>query len=200
LFGLIETSSLFIAGRPTTDFCWIQGDLLPNTDFKIVTEDLSADYGEIWLKGNMIMQGYDHSEDKTFMISEDRFFQTGLIGRREEDGSLQIWGNKANQINPETGNPIFPELIEASLNELPTVKESLVYPENGQLIACVYLDANTISAEELDRPQKIKERILKQINDELPEDVRISDILIQESPFEKNVFKQIIRRKQTPCI
>ncbi|NOX90216.1 MAG: acyl--CoA ligase, partial [Calditrichaeota bacterium] len=30
LFGLIETSSLFIAGRPTTDFCWIQGDLLPN--------------------------------------------------------------------------------------------------------------------------------------------------------------------------
>src|SRR6185437_14268745 len=82
--------------------------------------------GEIWLKGPMIMKGYNNLPQETAaVLTPDGYFKTGDLGMLDADGYLFITGRKKDQINV-SGEKVSPREIEDILNQHPGVAESAV--------------------------------------------------------------------------
>jgi long-chain acyl-CoA synthetase len=69
-------------------------------------------------------------------VLKNGWFNTGDLGKIDNDGHLIIVGRKKDVIN-FAGMKVFPYEVESVLNEYPFVKESMVYsvshPQYGQL-------------------------------------------------------------------
>jgi len=94
-----------------------------------------------------------------------------------------------------SGQNIYPEEIEAKLNNLPFVLESLVIEKNGKLIALVYpdyesLDQTGISHEDL---PLIMEKNKADLNSMVAAYEKIASIQLYPNEFEKTPKKSIKR-------
>jgi len=98
------------------------------------------------------------------------------------------------------GENIYPELIEAVINNQSFVTESLVVPEHGGLIALVKIDfdmfaqkmainVNDAKTEALKYVAKLRE----DVNKELSAFSRISAVELQEEPFQRTPTQKIKR-------
>ena len=93
------------------------------------------------------------------------------------------------------GQNIYPEEIEAKLNNLPYISESLVVQRNNRLIALVYPDYaalkdDDISEQAIDAIMESNRTIL---NTTIARYERINDIEISKEEFEKTPKKSIKR-------
>lgn len=97
--------------------------------------------GEICVRGMNVMKGYYKNREATeAVLDKDGWLHTGDMGTRSKDGTLFIKGRYKTMILTSTGQNIYPEEIEAKLNNLPYVGESLVVDRGGRLVALVYPD------------------------------------------------------------
>lgn len=141
--------------------------------------------GEIQAKGGNIMKGYFRNPDATAAaFTEDGWLRTGDLGVIDADGNIFIRGRIKSMILSSNGQNIYPEEVEAVMNSVPGVVESLVVSRGTGLTALVYMgeEGGTISAENLQK-----------INSRLPAYSRISAVETVKEPFEKTP-KQSIKR------
>jgi long-chain acyl-CoA synthetase len=94
-----------------------------------------------------------------------------------------------------SGKNIYPEEIEAILNNRFMVMESLVIERDGKLVALIFPDMDGVSnsghtQEQL--PQVFREYI-HDLNHHVPKYMRVSDFEIVTSEFEKTPKKSIKR-------
>src|SRR5262249_42237488 len=111
-YGLTETSPVIAACslkdyKPNT-----VGKPLRNVEVRIVDADgksLGKDAdGEIYVRGPGIMKGYFRKPEETRnILSSDRWFRTGDIGRIDSDGFLAITG-RAKEMLIIGGENVFP--------------------------------------------------------------------------------------------
>ena len=66
------------------------------------------------------------------------------MGTRNPDGTLFIRGRYKTMILSASGQNIYPEEIEAKLNNMPFVAESLVVDRDGKLVGLVYPDYEAV--------------------------------------------------------
>ena len=95
-----------------------------------------------------------------------------------------------------SGQNIFPEEIEAKLNNMPFVLESLIIERNKKLVALVYPDNPALDALGLNTPESIKtvmEENLKNLNKLVGNYEQISKIQLYPTEFEKTPKKSIKR-------
>jgi long-chain acyl-CoA synthetase len=94
-----------------------------------------------------------------------------------------------------SGQNIFPEEIEARLNSLKYVSESIVTERNNKLVALIYPDYEVVDEENLDNPSldKKMEEGRKFVNEMLPAYANISKIELYPEEFEKTPTKKIKR-------
>ncbi len=203
-YGLTETSPLIAGMGPHQKKLRSTGPVLPGIEIKIENQDADNGEGEIRVRGANVMKGYYKDPDQTReVLSEDGWFRTGDLGVLDQDGYLYIKGRSKNMIVGPSGENIYPEQIEALLNEFDCILESLVYQDGGKLTARVYLDY-----EKLDQKfgvQKMTEKevrtkiaeLLKDIRIRLNERVsafsRLQNIIEQTQPFEKTPTQKIKR-------
>ena len=171
---------------------------------RIHEPDPETGQGEIWAKGPNVMQGYYREPGLTReVLTEDGWLKTGDLGAFDADNNLYIRGRQKNVIIGASGENIYPEEIEAVLNEEADVLESLVYEQNGQLVARVFLNYEELeqifSSEKLN-DSEIKERIIerlemirKQVNSQVKPFSRINKIIEQTEPFDKTPTQKIKR-------
>ena len=82
--------------------------------------------GQIEVRGPNVFKGYWQMPEKTAAeFREDGFFQSGDLGRIDEDGYLHIVGRSKDLII-SGGYNIYPKEIEVVLDAQPGVKESAV--------------------------------------------------------------------------
>ena len=195
-YGLTETSPIVAAMVAPERKLRSTGRAIPGVQIKIHEADPETGEGEIWVKGPNVMQGYYKDPERTAeVLTEDGWFRTGDLGLIDQDGFLFIKGRIKNMILGPSGENIYPEQIEAVLNEFECVSESLVYDDNGKITARVFLNY-----EEIDRKfginhlsetkvrEKVKElleTIRQRANEQLSSYSRISKIIEQTEPFEK---------------
>ncbi len=180
------------------------GRLVDGMEMRVDSQDPTNIPGELYVKGRNLMKGYYKNDDATAeVMNKDGWMNTGDIVTVDKDGYIYIKGRSKNMILGPSGQNIYPEEIEAKLNALPLVSESIVidrHEDDGKklvLIALIHPDMEEASAEGLTHDQlyKIMEHNIKELNDMLPSYSRISRFKIFEEEFEKTPKRSIKRYK-----
>lgn len=203
-YGLTETSPL-IAGTGAKDTKYLStGPASVGAELKIDSPDPKTGEGEILVRGAMVMKGYYKDPEKTKeVLSSDGWFRTGDLGCLDKDGYLYIKGRLKNMILGASGENIYPEAVESVINRSEYVLESIVFQQNGQLTARVFLDYEKIDAHfETQKKSEAEQRqVITGLLDQLKEEVnnsissfsKISKMIEQVNPFEKTPTQKIKR-------
>jgi len=140
-YGMTECAPL-VSHVPWREFVpHSAGRVLPGImDCKILSDDPERIPGEICVRGENVMKGYFHNTDATDkVLHEDGWLHTGDMGTLNADGTLFIRGRLKTMLLGSSGQNIYPEEIEAKLNNMLYVNESLVVEREGKLVALVIL-------------------------------------------------------------
>ncbi len=195
-YGMTETAPL-ISYTYWTDFKpGSVGRYLKNyIEAKIDSPDPQHIAGEIIVRGEQVMKGYYKNEAATAEVLRDGWLHTGDIGTMDPDGTIYIRGRSKTMILTGAGQNIYPEEIEAKLNNLYLVMESLVVEREGRLTALVYPDYETAKTEGVpdEAIPEIMERNLAELNTLVAPFERVANIVIYPTEFEKTPKKSIRR-------
>lgn len=122
-YGLSETSPVISMDRGADRKLLSVGPVLDSYDAKIDPET-----GELLVKGPSVMKGYYNNPEKTAEVLEpDGWLHTGDIAEFDEDGRLYITGRIKNMIVLSGGKKVFPEEVEAVLEDNPHFAEICVF-------------------------------------------------------------------------
>lgn len=150
--------------------------------------------GEILVRGPNVMLGYyKNSEATEQALDPDGWYHTGDNGIIDNEGFVFIKGRCKNMLLSANGQNVYPEEIEAVINNIPGVAESLVIQEGEKFIALIFPDEEAMKAENVtDIPAKMEE-IRKSINKQIPSYEHISEVRVMSEEFEKTPKKSIKR-------
>ena len=173
------------------------GKVVDRMEVRIDSPDPHKVPGNILVRGENVMMGYYKNQKATdeVMPDDSGWMNTGDMGVIDEDGFIYISGRSKSMILGPSGQNIYPEEIEAKLNILPLVNESLVIDDGGQLVALIHPDfevahKENISDEEL---RKIMDENLETLNSQLPAYSKVKRYKIMDVEFEKTPKRSIKR-------
>ena len=165
-------------------------------EIRIDSKDPYTIPGEVQVKGSNVFLGYFKNPEATKMaFTKDGWFRTGDMGIVDKDGFLYLKGRSKCMILGPSGQNIYPEELEAVINNVTYVVDSLVVEEKGGLTALIYPDYHQaemdgLSGEQLE--QRLKEG-LPEINRRLPNYAQIRKIEFLPEDFERTPKKSIKR-------
>ena len=203
-YGLTETAPL-LAGSVLGDTIKLKstGSAMAGVELAIKDKDPQSGEGEIIAKSPSVMIGYYKDEEKTAEVMEDGWFLTGDLGYIDEDGFLFISGRSKNVIIGAGGENIYPEQIEATINQNEAVLDSLVMEQDSKLVARVHLDYelidkmfkadNTPDAEVRQKISDFLEKMRVDVNSQISSFSRMVRFIEQIEPFVKTPTKKIKR-------
>jgi len=152
--------------------------------------------GEVQVKGDNVFMGYYKDKVATKAVfTNDNWFKTGDMGIIDSDGFLYLKGRSKCMILGPSGQNIYPEELEAVINNVTYVVDSLVIEDQGGLTAIVYPDYHQgeldgLSGEELE--QRLVEGLPK-INMQLPSYAQIRKMEFIPEDFERTPKRSIKR-------
>lgn len=158
-YGLTETSPVISLNVPQNFREGSVGRAVPGAQFKFTDEEGKAlgteEIGEIWVKGPMVMKGYNNLPNETGQaLTPDGYFKTGDLGKIDRDGFIFITGRKKDMISV-AGEKAYPREIEEVLMANPSVAEAAVVgkkdPSRGEVVAAfvIFKEGQTLSADAL---------------------------------------------------
>ena len=169
------------------------GKAIDTVEVRIDSEDPYTKVGEIQARGMNIMSGYYKNEEATkAAFTEDGWMRTGDLGLLDKKGNIFIKGRSKNMILSANGQNIYPEEIEAALNNQPYVIESVVVDRGAKLVALVYMDKDSLTAAQID-PEMYKVSLMAEVNKSMPSYSKIGLVEIMSEPFEKTPKMSIKR-------
>jgi long-chain acyl-CoA synthetase len=204
-YGLTETAPLIAACNSRHLVLRSTGTALRGVELRIADPNPETGEGEIQARGDVVMKGYYRDEARTReAFTKDGWFRTGDLGVIDRRGRLFIRGRLKTMILGPSGENIYPEEIEAVLNAVEGIQDSLVYEEEtGGLVALVYFDPafrERLLAEMQDRIELVEntasealDRIRKEVNASLTAFSRLGRVVEQPIPFEKTPTQKIKR-------
>ena len=203
-YGLTETAPL-LAGTVIGSKIKLKstGTAFPFVEVKVKDPDAKTGAGELLFKSPSVMLGYYKDEEQTKEVMEDGWFKTGDLGYVDDDGYIFISGRSKNVIIGSGGENIFPEQIEATINQHEVVLDSLVMMREERLIAKVHLDYELIdkmfkgdNAPESEVKEKIHsllEEMRLDVNSKVANYCKMVKFVEQIEPFIKTPTKKIKR-------
>ena len=169
------------------------GKPIDTVEIRIDSEDPYKIPGEIQARGTNIMSGYYKNEEATRnAFTADGWMNTGDLGLIDKKGNVFIKGRSKNMILSPNGQNIYPEEIEAVVNNEPYVVESIVLARGNALIALVYMDADKLAADSVDAKAYSKD-LMKAVNVQMPAYSKLADVELVDTPFEKTPKMSIKR-------
>ena len=172
------------------------GKIVDTLEIRIDSEDPYNINGDIQVRGENVMLGYYKNEAATKeVLDSEGWLHTGDLGIIDKDNFIFIRGRSKSMLLGASGQNIYPEEIEAKINNLPFVVESLVIQEKEKLIALIVPDEEWMKTNQVTE-EKQQEFFLKQrqnLNKELPAYGTISEFRVHKETFEKTP-KQSIKR------
>ena len=172
------------------------GQIAPNMEIRIDSDDPARIPGEVQIKGANVFLGYYKNEEATAQsFTEDGWFRTGDMGILDSDGFLYLRGRSKCMILGPSGQNIYPEELEAVINNVNYVVDSLVIEDAGSLTALVYPDYHQGELDGMNR-SALEARIsgtLPEINKEIPNYAQIKKIEFLPEDFERTPKRSIKR-------
>ena len=169
------------------------GKAIDTIEVRIDSEDPYSKVGEIQARGMNIMSGYYKNEEATkAAFTADGWMRTGDLGLLDRKGNIFIKGRSKNMILSANGQNIYPEEIEAVVNNQPYVIESVVVDRGARLVALVFTDSDRMKAEGAD-VEEFKKSLMTEVNKSMPSYSKINLVEIMDEPFEKTPKMSIKR-------
>ncbi len=195
-YGMTECAPLITYEWGETQRPHSCGRLCHGMEARILSDDYHNTPGVLFVKGDNVMMGYYKNPESTEeALCPDGWLRTGDVCTMDNDGYLYIRGRDKNMILSSSGQNIYPEEIEAKLNNLPLVAESVVVERDGRIVALVH-PAYDLGRQEGLTDTQTEQRVtalLPQLNKLLPAYSRVSTLELHRDEFEKTP-KHSIRR------
>lgn len=195
-YGMTECAPLICHSRWDEILYTSCGKTVANMETKVILEDPERIPGELVCRGMNVMLGYYKNESATAQtIDKDGWLHTGDMAIKDADGNIFIKGRCKNMLLTASGQNIYPEEIEARLNNMPYVNESLVILKENKLVALVYPDNEDAFSHGMNKKQLEEALELNRIelNKVLPAYSQITQIKLYPEEFEKTAKKSIKR-------
>lgn len=172
------------------------GQAAPNMEVKVDSDDPQNFPGEVLVKGANVFLGYFKNDEATASsFTDDGWFKTGDMGVIDNEGYLYLRGRSKCMILGPSGQNIYPEELEAVINNVSYVVDSLVIEDEGALTSLIYPDYHQAELDGL-TPKALEERIqsmLPEINKELPKYAQVKKIEFMPEDFERTPKRSIKR-------
>lgn len=195
-YGMTEAAPLICHSRWDELEYTSCGKTVANMETRVLSDDPENIPGELICKGMNVMLGYYKNEEATRQtIDKDGWLHTGDMAIKDAEGNIFIKGRCKNMLLTASGQNIYPEEIEARLNNMPLINESLVLLSGDKLIALIYPDNDEAFAQNLDHA-KLEAAIEAnriEINRSLPAYAQITRVKLYPEEFEKTAKKSIKR-------
>ena len=210
-YGLTETSPLLAGANAEYTKFTSTGPIIKDGEVKIINTHEETGEGEILYRGPNVMKGYFKDPEKTAeVLTDGGWFHTGDLGIMDDDGYLYIKGRVKTMILGASGENIYPEAIESVINKFDFIEDSVVFEDNGKIVALVNIDTesmmksvNALKKNIQNIPTNIGDYtkdLLKKVNNKLNAFSKITKLRHEEKPFEKTPKKTIKRYLYTKFI
>jgi long-chain acyl-CoA synthetase len=195
-YGMTECGPLISYAPHTEIKCGSCGKAVDTLEVRIDSPNPQKTVGEIMVRGENVTPGYYKNEEATRKILDSEgWLHTGDLGLIDRQGNIFIKGRCNNMILGANGKNIYPEEIEAIIDNKFAVGESLIVHRAGKLVALLYPDADVVKANELSEEdlQHLYKQHLKEINSSIPSYMNISRFEIHPEEFIKTPKRNIKR-------
>lgn len=194
-YGMTECGPLITYIPPQEAKISSVGKIVSRMEMRVDSPNPACEAGNLWVRGANVMLGYYKNDKATYEVMKDGWMNTGDLCTVDEDGYLFICGRSKNMILGPSGQNIYPEEIEAMLNNLPYVGESLIIDNGGSLEALIYPDQEALAAKPLDREgvENIMSQNIATLNADLPGYSKVKSFRLLEEEFEKTPKRSIKR-------
>jgi long-chain acyl-CoA synthetase len=195
-YGMTECGPLISYASWKTTQLGGSGRVVDELEIRIDSDDPCHKSGEILIRGNHVMSGYYKNEEATkAVLDESGWLHSGDLGVVDRQGNIYIKGRSKSMILGPSGKNIYPEEIEAVLNNRFMVMESLIIERDNKLVALIYPDFDALEKAGATREQlpEIFKGYIHDLNHHMPKYIRIADFEIVPSEFEKTPKRSIKR-------
>ena len=195
-YGMTECGPLISYASWDTTKLGASGRPVDTLEVTIDSSDPQKIMGEIILRGENVMLGYYKNEKATKDIIDDEgWMHTGDLGIMDKEGNIFIKGRSKTMLLGPSGKNIFPEEIEAVINNMDYIAESLVIQEDNKLIGLIYPDFDMMKRDNLaeDQLPAILEKIRKEVNEKVPEYMAVQKYRVHPEEFAKTPKRSIKR-------
>lgn len=169
------------------------GKCVDSVEVRIDSDDPYNKVGEIQARGYSLMTGYYKNEEATkASFTEDGWMRTGDLGLLDKKGNIYIKGRSKNMILSANGQNIYPEEVEAVVNNQPYVIESVVIDRGARLVALVYMDKDKMASDGVDM-ESYKKTLMAEVNRSMPSYSKLNVVEQIDEPFEKTPKMSIKR-------
>ena len=180
-YGLTETTSLYSIATygddPRVGSAGRACDL-PGVETKVSPEGL------LMIRGPSVLKGYYREPERTAQVlSADGWFNTGDIGRIDEDGYVWITGRASRTIVLSSGKKVAPEELEERILALPGVREVVVSGDGATRDIKAEIFATI--------PEASVRRAVSALNGNLPVYKRIKTVVVRAEPFPRTASGKI---------
>jgi long-chain acyl-CoA synthetase len=195
-YGMTECGPLISYASWDTTKLGASGRAVDTLEVTIDSPDPENIVGEIILRGENVMTGYYKNEKATReMIDDKGWMHTGDLGVIDKDGNIFIKGRSKSMILGPSGQNIYPEEIEAVINNKDYIVESVVIFVDNKLIALVFPDYEMMKRDNISEEQLLEylDKTRKEVNERLPEFMAISKFRVHPEEFAKTPKRSIKR-------
>lgn len=205
-YGITECSPIVALTSNARKRDGAVGVALPGVSI-MISDPNDEGVGEIVCKGANVMKGYFNAQDETDKVLVNGWFHTGDLGYLDKDGFLYITGRKKNVIIAKNGKNVYPEELEAFINENEYVKESLVYADeqNGETVISAIVVPDFEKIESIfgngildERVQELAKAAVDAVNHRNPLYKYIRSVTVRKDAFEKTTTQKIKRYLAVP--
>jgi long-chain acyl-CoA synthetase len=195
-YGMTECGPLISYASWNTTKLGASGRAVDTLEVTIDSPDPQTVVGEIILRGENVLMGYYKNEKATReMIDENGWMHTGDLGVIDKDGNIFIKGRSKSMILGPSGKNVYPEEIEAVINNKNYIVESVVISVDNKLVALVFPDYEMMKRDNITEDQLIEilDKTKKEVNERLPEFMAVSKFRIHPEEFAKTPKRSIKR-------
>lgn len=195
-YGMTECGPLISYAPWTVNKIGASGRKVDTLEVIVDSPDPTKIVGEILLRGENAMTGYYKNPEATReIIDEEGWLHTGDLGLIDKDGFIYIKGRSKSLILGSNGKNIYPEEIEASINNKYYVSESLVVYRDEKLVALIYPDTEKIKADNIsdEALNEILDQYRKEVNSGLPKFMNVARFELHPEEFVKTPKRSIKR-------
>jgi len=195
-YGMTECGPLISYASWNTTKLGASGRAVDTLEVTIDSPDPHTVVGEIILRGENVLMGYYKNEKATReMIDDNGWMHTGDLGVIDKDGNIFIKGRSKSMILGPSGKNIYPEEIEAVINNKDYIVESVVITIDNKLVALVFPDYEMMKRDNITEEQltEIFDKTRKEVNERLPEFMAVSKFRIHPEEFAKTPKRSIKR-------